>query len=58
MPDGDLDHLALALGDAGVERDVDVDVLADMSPDELDYLSRVGELEDPVTDGIENESCV
>lgn len=57
MPDNDVELLASVLDEADIERAVDVDVLADMTQAELDYLAAVGDLADPVTDGVEGE-CV
>lgn len=57
MPD-DLDRLASVLADADAERETDIAMLDEFGGDELDYLARLGELEDPATDGVENERCV
>lgn len=49
----DLDNLAKALNAAAKARSAEVAALADMSEQEIAYLASVGDLEDPVTDGIE-----
>lgn len=41
------------LAEARRQREADLLKLDDMDDDELDYLARVDELEDPLTDGIE-----
>lgn len=56
MPE-DLDQLAAVLDQADLERATDVEMLDALGDDELDYLAAVGDLADPVTDGIEGE-CV
>lgn len=56
MPDpteDDVARLAAVLADAEAEHALDVDHLAEMSPEEVAYLAHVDELEDPVSDGVE-----
>lgn len=59
MPDDEqVRELALRLAEADADHALDVEHLGEMDPEEIDYLARAGELEDPATDGIENERCV
>lgn len=56
MPDpteDDVLELAAVLAEAEAEHALDLDHLAELDPDEVEYLGRVDELEDPETDGIE-----
>jgi hypothetical protein len=41
------------LESAQAERAADIDALADMTDDQLDYLARIDELPDPITDGLD-----
>jgi hypothetical protein len=41
------------LDDARAERAADIAALADMDDAQLDYLARVAELPDPLTDGLD-----
>lgn len=56
--DEDIAALADVLVGADADRAGDLEVVAAMSDGEQSYLARVDELEDPATDGIENERCV
>ena len=40
------------LEDAAVARDADVAALATLTPDQIDYLARLNEVPDPLTDGL------
>lgn len=57
MPDDDLDVLAQTLAQADAERAAELAAVLDLDDAATDYLDRVGELPDPVTDDIEAE-CV
>lgn len=57
MPDDDLDVLAQTLAQADAERAAELAAVLDLDDAATDYLDRVGELADPVTDDIEAE-CV
>lgn len=58
MEPDDLDELVCALGEAEADRQADVTALGGLTAEQLDYLARVDELEDPATDGVENPRCV
>lgn len=59
MPDPDgLQHLADTLNQADRDRAVDLAQTEHMGAAELDYLSRLDEIEDPATDGVESDRCI
>lgn len=52
-----LERLAATLDDADQTHAADVEALADLDDDQVDYLGRVDERSDPATDGLEGR-CV
>jgi len=46
------------LAAAAAAHEADVEALADLDDDQLDYLARLDEVYDPVTAGVENTRCV
>jgi hypothetical protein len=55
--DDQLERLADALAAADRDHRADLDRLTDMDRDQVNYLAHVGELADPVTDGIAPDRC-